>query len=434
MRARLWAAWALAAAIGSVAVVLAVSSGDAKSRTLRAAFDSAVQVTSGQEVRLAGVKVGEVRSVREADGKAVVELQVDDARAWPLHEGTMARLRWGTTVSYGARYITLLPGPRSAPALPDGGVLSTADTITPVEFDEAYNVFDPSTRRSLRGLIGGGADALRGRSAELRGALRNAPGALDELGASMGELGADRRALGTLATQGARTTAALARVEGPLRRLIDDFAATSDELATHAAAQQESLDRLPAALATTRDTLHRLQPSLTGLDRLVSEIAPGARGLAWLAGPATGALTELRGVAPLATGTLRTGTRAAPAITGLLREGVRFMPRLGGVLGDLTPVFGCLRPYAPEVAGFLSTWSGFAKNYDARGHYARTLIQTLPYAAGQPSSQALLEEAPGTTYAFPRPPGLDAGQAWLQPQCGAGQSALDATQDPEVSG
>ena len=429
MGARLTAAGALAA----VAVaVLSVAGGDGSgSTTLRAAFAGAVNVVPGSEVRLAGVKVGSVRSLREADGQAVLELEIDDGRAWPLHHGTVARLRYGTTVSYAARYVELFPGPRTAPALKSGGVLTSADTITPVEFDQLYNIYDAPTRRDLEGLIANGAAALEGRSADLGGALRTSPDAFDQVGRMMGALGADRRALSTLARQGARTSATLARADADLRAMLDGAAATFDELAGHTPAQQASLERLPSTLATTRSALRRLDGSLNGLDALMADLQPGARGLARIARPTSAALQELRTVAPLATRTLRTGVAAAPSITAVLREGTRFMPDLGTVLEQLAPAFGCLRPYAPEIAGALATWSGFSKNYDANGHYARTLVQTLGYTAGASSSSEVLASAPGTTYAFPRPPGLNSGDTWLQPQCGAGASALDASADPE---
>ena len=429
---RLAAVCALVA--GVVALLVVVAGGGSRPRVLRAAFDGAVNVVPGQQVRMAGVNVGSVRSIHEADGHAVVELRIDDRRVWPLHQGTIARLRYGTTVSYAARYVELFPGPRSAPALGRGGVLSSADTITPVEFDQLYNIYDRRARRDLRGLIANGAAALQGRSDDLAGTLRDSPAAFDQLAQTMGELGADRHALGVLVRQGARASATLASVDGPLRALLDDFASTFDELAGHATAQQASLDRLPATFAVTRATLRHLDVSLGGLGGLITDLRPGARGLVGLARPASAALRELRAVAPLAGATLRTGASAAPSITALLREGTRFMPSFGAVLDQLTPAFACVRPYTPEIAGALSTWSGFAKNYDALAHYARTLVQTVPYGAGASSSSAVLRSAPGTTYAFPRPPGLNAGQAWLQPQCGAGASALEASADPEAKG
>jgi hypothetical protein len=97
---------------------------------------------------------------------------------------------------------------------------------------------------------------------------------------------------------------------------------------------------------------------------------------------------------------------------------------------------GCLRPYTPELAGFLSTWIGYTKNYDAQGHVARILVEAPPVPIGSPltAEQAVQTHGGNLQYAMPRPPGLNAGQPWFQPQCGAGPDALDPAKDPERTG
>jgi hypothetical protein len=48
-----------------------------------------------------------------------------------------------------------------------------------------------------------------------------------------------------------------------------------------------------------------------------------------------------------------------------------------------------------------------------------------------PTSNFLTLAGGGIKYAMPRPPGLNAGQPWLLPECGAGAQALDPNADPE---
>jgi phospholipid/cholesterol/gamma-HCH transport system substrate-binding protein len=152
-----------------------------------------------------------------------------------------------------------------------------------------------------------------------------------------------------------------------------------------------------------------------------------------MAPAARGALHELRTVAPLATNTLNAGTGAAPRIAGLLRTATPFVPRLGDALGTLAPMAACVRPYGPEIAGTLSTWIGWSKEFDSQGHYARILVEAPPTLIGGTASSAQVVGAHGggLQYAMPRPPGLNEGQPWFQPQCGAGPASLDATLDPE---
>ena len=69
-----------------------------------ATFDSAIQITSGQQVRVAGRKVGEVGDVKLVGGRAVVQLNITDDSVWPLPRRTRARIR--SAGSPGRRSIT----------------------------------------------------------------------------------------------------------------------------------------------------------------------------------------------------------------------------------------------------------------------------------------------------------------------------------------
>jgi phospholipid/cholesterol/gamma-HCH transport system substrate-binding protein len=422
-------------------VVIAAPALGGGGHTLRAAFASAVQLAPGQEVRVAGRKVGEIGSIELVDGHSVVELKIRDDDVWPMRQGTTAQTRWGSTTSLAYRYIELIPPPPTAapaPELPDGGLLTQADTKSAFELDDAYRIFRGRTRGDLGTLLGELADTLEGRAGALRRGLHDAPGGLDQTSAVLRELAADQKALRTLMVAGDSATSALSSRRDDLGELVDHAAATFDEFAAHARAQQAALDRAPRAFHAATGTLGRFDGSLVGLRALVDDLAPGARDLRTLATPARRALNQLRSVEPLATSTLRSGRRASPKLTRLLETGTRFLPQLGTVLGQLEPVIGCLRPYAPELAGNLSTWTGWNKNYDAGGHYARTFDLLLNAAIAPGTSKNSREVTNGQNgslyYAMPRPPGLNAGQPWFQPQCGAGPESLDASKDPEGAG
>ena len=409
-----------------------------KTHTLHASVEAAVQMASGQEVRIAGRKVGEVGSIETVDGHAVVELKIQEDEIWPLPRGTTAGLRWGSTTSLAYRYVELHPGPRSAPDLPEDGVLKLADTETPFELDQSFRIFRGRTRGDLRSLVGEVADTVDGRGQQIQDGLREAPGGLNETAAFLRELSADQEALRTLVTSGDRATSALAKNEGELGELVGHAASTFDEFAVHSADQQEALDRAPAALAESTTTLARLDTSLVGLQALTSDLAPGASELRRLAPPARRAFAELNSVAPIAASALAAGRRASPPLRRLFTTGKDFLPRLGTTLGQLDPVVGCLRPYGPELAGNLSTWAGYNKNFDNGGHYARTFpLQVNPLLpTGTPmNSQQIIGLLGGTLkYAMPRPPGLNAGDPWFQPECGAGPESLDVSKDPEGAG
>ncbi len=436
MVARIAAVVAVTALLGAGAwTVKWVAVGD-DGHTLRAGFDSVVQVTEGQDVRLAGRKVGNVEKITLVNGQPVLDLKISDDDVWPLPRGTSARIRYGSTTSYLLRYVELIPGKPTAPDLEDDAVLARADNLTPFELDRAYRIFRGRTKKDASRLLGRLAATFGDRKAELRRGLRATPGGLDETAGLLRELSANEASLRTLVRSGDRTLGALASRDRDLRSLISNAAETFDEFAEHTTAQQQALDRAPEAFDTTTATLARLDTSLDRLDPLVDDLRPATGPLRTFARRSRGALAELRSVAPLANATLRTGTEAAPRIQRLLDAGTPFLPRLGNVLGQLDPMFGCLRPYGPEIAGFLSTWAGFSKNYDRGGHYARsfslgTSARLLP---GTPNNSQQVVEATELTYAMPRPPGLNAGNPQFLPECGAGRDAIDPSKDPEGAG
>ena len=395
-RTRTLALLATTALLVSGAVIIGFGLFGDKPHTLHATFEAAVQVASGQEVRVAGRKVGEVGSIETVDGRAVVELKIQEDEIWPLPKGTTAGMRWGSTTSLAYRYIELHPGPRSAAGLPEDGILKLTDTETPFELDQSFRIFRGRTKGDLRSLVGEVADSVDGEGKAIQDGLREAPGGLNQTAAFLRELSADQEALRTLVTAGDRATSALASREGDLGELVGHAASTFDEFAVHSADQQQALDRAPTALAESTDTLARLDQSLVGLQALTSDLGPGARELRKLAPTARRAFSELNSVAPIASSALASGRRASPQLRRLFTTGKDFLPRLGTTLGGLDPLVGCLRPYGPELAGNLSTWAGYNKNFDNGGHYARTFpLQANPAAPdGHPDELGADHQAP----------------------------------------
>lgn len=402
-------------------------------RSVRASFPSAINVVAGAEVRVGGVKVGAVRDIELRDGRADVELGIDDDGAWPLRRGTTAAIRLGGTVSYANRYIELVPGPADAPALADGDRLAVRDASSPVEFDEVFQVFDPPTRTGLGRLIDTGEATFASREQELRSALRSAGPALSEVRGTFEALGGDAAALRTLLRTGAGVAGQLERREGALRSLVDDTAHTLSAVAAGGSDLRATLRALPGTLRAARGTLRDADGSLARLEPLLVDLRPGARELRRTAGPLQRAVGTLGVVAPDLRATLTRLRSGGGDIAGFLREAEPQLRRLRPVLERLQPMVGCLRAYSPELAGLFSTWGAFNTGYDATGRYAWLNGQALPFPNGAGlSSKAIADTFPTLRYSLVRPPGLNAGQPRLQPQCGVTADGQDPAKDPET--
>jgi virulence factor Mce-like protein len=424
----------LIATVALIAIVNASTGGD--HHYLRAEFSSVEQLVPGLEVRIAGRKVGAIATIDLHGQQPAATLEIDEPDVWPLPAGTTAQIHWGSTTSLAYRFVELYPGPRSGGSLRNYAVISATRTVTPVELDQFYRIFRGRTTGDVSALVQELGDTLAPSGAALRRGLAAAPAGVNATSAVLSQLSQDEQALNTLVNQGNQVTGALANRQADLGQLMSNLAGTFDEFAHHTADEQASLSQAPQALSTADGTLARLDNSLNGLQSLLTDIAPGATQLRRLAPTARTALLKLSSEAPLLTRTLNQGTATAQPLNQLLTTGTTFLPRAGRAVDRLGPIFACLRPYSPELAGMLSTWTGWNDNYDAQGHYARTfplafnpaLVPATPLTSGQ----AVAAFHGSLSYAMPRPPGMNAGHPWFLPQCGAGPESLTAASDPEA--
>jgi len=108
-----------------------------------AVFDDATSLNKGDDVRMAGVKVGTVRRVEVTDGRLarVTFTVADDA---PLGDGARALLRFRNLV--GQRYVALEPGDVTGRRLEPGHVFGLDETQPALDLTVLFNGFQPLFR------------------------------------------------------------------------------------------------------------------------------------------------------------------------------------------------------------------------------------------------------------------------------------------------
>jgi virulence factor Mce-like protein len=400
---------------------------------VRVALSSALSLVPGLDVQVDGVDAGKISKVDYRDGRAVVELGIDDAH-WPLHEGTTARVRYGTTVGNGTRRVDIEPGPAASPALADGGIIPSRAAYPPVEIDEVFNTLDRRTRGHLQSTVKRAADGLSGHAGALNRGIQQSANALTATSALVQDLAADTGAMRGLVVNANRAARVLAARRAAVSDLVTVAASTFDEFGNRSAAVQAALSQLPGTLTEVRGTLRRLDSSVDGLRPLFVDLRPGAASLRSLAPVARAAVSRLRRVTPAGADAIETLRAAAPDVRALLAAAPPVVEQLTPTLAQLAPMLACLRPYAPEAAGTLSNWASYTKNYDGISHYARVKVTASPYSLNSTpdvTTETYMKLLPMLAYALPRPPGLNAGTPWFLPECGAGPDALDPAKDPE---
>ncbi|MGH8968833.1 MAG: MCE family protein [Actinomycetes bacterium] len=106
----------------------------------RALLTDVTGLQTGDDVRIAGVRVGEVEGIEVKDRRlAQVSFTVDDNR--PVATSTRLMVRYRNLV--GQRYVALSEGPGSDRALPEGGIIPLDQTTPALDLTVLFNGFKP---------------------------------------------------------------------------------------------------------------------------------------------------------------------------------------------------------------------------------------------------------------------------------------------------
>ena len=352
-----------------------------KTYPLTANVPDAAELVAGSEVRIGGFRVGQVKSIKAMPprGKAppYARLQLAlDGTVKGIPDDTIVRVRPRSLL--GAKYVELEPGSSSRLLPPDSTLPLTHSRPTP-ELDEAFNVFDPDTRRALQGTIREIGDATAGRGGDINravGATRRLLGPLQRVVEALDSPEAD---LPGLIDGAARFTSALAPVGGTIGQLADHGAATLAAIDRAGPALSATLDQLPGTEADTTSALVHSTPVLRDLADIAQRLGPGTRALPRAATRLDAALRAgtpvLRHAGDLTTpldATLQVLDRISrdPAAAGTLRKLVTTIESLYPTLQYLAP--------AQIVCNNAGLWTRNVDSTASEGDQYGTWISLFP--------------------------------------------------------
>jgi virulence factor Mce-like protein len=211
-------------------------------QTITAYFSSATALYPGDEVRIAGVKVGTIRAIEPQPDRATVTMEVDhsvripaDAKAVIVAQNLVA-----------ARYVQLAPLYKPGePRMSDGAVIPQSRTAVPIEWDEVKDqlsrlatALGPDSNLSSSSVgrfIETTAEAMDGNGPKLRQTFAQLSQLARILSDGSGDIVATIRNLQTFVTA--------------LRDSSDQIISFQDRLATLSAVLADSRDDLDAAMS-----------------------------------------------------------------------------------------------------------------------------------------------------------------------------------------
>jgi ABC-type transporter Mla subunit MlaD len=253
----------------------AAAPGGGSSYKVRAIFDDVASAVPGEDVKIAGAKVGKIDSMDvTANHKAAVVLDITEAGFTPFHRDASCTIRPQSLI--GEKYVECDPGRPSSPELktiPDGlpgegdHLLPLANTSSPVDLDLINNIMRLPYRERLTIILSELGTGLAGRGQDLNAVIHRANPALRQTDRVLKQLADENVTLKNLASKSDQALAPLARDRRHLSGFIKNANEVGEATAVHANDIQRGIQKLPRFL-------RELKPTLVDLGQLADEMTP----------------------------------------------------------------------------------------------------------------------------------------------------------------
>jgi len=385
-----------AAALGAVGVLLVAlalvfsvaAGGKNHSYIVRAIFDDAGNVISGEEVKIAGADVGTVGAVTPTpQQKAAVELKIENEGFQNFRQDASCIIRPQALI--GEKYVDCLPTqprPEGTPLppplkkIPEGHegegqyLLPVTNTHSPVDVDLLGDLQRLPERERFTIILNELGVGLAERGSDLNAVIRRANPALQELDRVLQILASQNKVLTKLAVDSNKALAPWAGVRDQFANFIAESAKVSQASANQSKALEENLALFPRfleELGPAMDRLGHFADETTGAFRPLLTAAPSISKL-FEQTPAFSAASEKYTV-----DLGKAGKETGPALVATLplldqleklgRAGLPTATNLAGLLTSLRGTGGLER-----IMDFIFLGAGTANGYDKLGHFLRS--------------------------------------------------------------
>ena len=345
--------------------------------------EQSVTPGQGQTVNIAGVEVGEIKSVKLEDGRAIIGMELKPQYGARIYRDASILLRPKTGLKDMVAELT--PGTPPAGHVSDGYRIPVSQTLPDVNLDEILAALDTDTRDYLAVLLNDGAQGLGSESQgrDLAQTIRRIEPTAKYSRAINEALTVRRQNLKRVVHSFSLLSDELGRKDTQLANFVQNTNAVFQSLASESASIQSALGKLPPTLGSTQTALAKTQTLANELGPTLQALRPGARAL----GPTLRSVRPfLRETTPVIRDEIRPFARASLPTVRELRPALR---DLAVVSPDLTRVFkvanALLNTYAYNPPGneegfaFWQAWVNHAGNtifnlQDAHGPIRRGLV------------------------------------------------------------
>jgi phospholipid/cholesterol/gamma-HCH transport system substrate-binding protein len=359
---------------------------------------------NGQEVRIAGVNVGDIVGADiDETGHARVQMSIE--RGHHLYENAKLVLRPKSPLN--EMYVTIAPGGPPSKEITDGYTYPESNTVRPVQVDEVLDHLDDNAQASLTSLLAESDVALTNAKSDLPGGLDATRIVGNDLKPVAQQLALRKEKIRTLITALGQISNAVGGDDKRLATLATGLQTTLHSFGTHEPQFDQTLSELPGLV-------HNLKRSTNAVQSLSDQLDPTLRDLQDASDEFPDALHKLRNTADK----LDDVVDSAKPFLHELRHAVRdlrpfsdqlndALPELRASTRHLDPVTNALLPYLNDVAAFTIQTRSIVSTEDANGGILRgnapVDAQIVPPVLGVNNG---LKPLPA--------PGIDAGTTALQ--------------------
>lgn len=283
-----------ASLILSTVVVGTLLNLDVKSSTpYRAIFADASTLQSGDPVRIAGVEVGRVTSVRLRSGQAVVSFKLDHPHV--VTADTTAAIHYANLL--GNRYLDLL-GTGSGSPLPGSSTIGVGRTTPALDLSALFNGFQPLFQALTPSQVN---DLTANIISTFQGEGTNIAGLVSKTAVLTNNLGDRGQVIDSVVTNLTSVAQLVAAHDQQLASLIDQFDRLATDLGGQSQLVSSSLASAAAATSNLSSLVGSIQPSfetsVTGLTAVTATLQKDQSTLDGLIGAVPGLAAALDRVA-----------------------------------------------------------------------------------------------------------------------------------------
>ena len=402
---------ALAALIIAVVAVALILLTGGSSYQVKAVFENASQIVTGDQVEVAGNSIGTVSNIAlTPNGRAALTLTINNSQYTPLHRGTQAIIRQPGLSSIAARYVDLDLGSATGAAIPSGGTIDETQTQSEVDLDQLFNTLNAQTRKGLQNVFQGSAASYAGRGQQAQLGWEYLNPQIATASMLFHELNRDTSKFTRFIVNSSNLVTTLAQRQSDLSGLVSHLSTTFTALANQQTALGQSIQRLPPFMRLADTTFVNLRNSLVDLTSLINatksvanpmpgyprgklyallqqleplavQAVPTIRNLANVIsrpGPNNDLIELNRLAVPLAQAACgnQPGGQPLSCNSTLYTDGAQRLgafPVSAQALNQAVPELAVARPYAPDLTGWFEGYS-HPGVYDANGAASRIAL------------------------------------------------------------